>query len=55
MLLTTGMLLVVTPLLLDRHFMIADFWKGTLTGIGLMLEVMALDKIQKHKKGMSVN
>lgn len=51
--LVIGLLLTTLMPILDRYFPIPDLLRGFITGLGLTLEVIALVKIQRSKKGRS--
>jgi hypothetical protein len=48
-LLIAGLLLTTTMPIIGRHFLMPDFVKGFMTGLGLTLELIALVKIQRSK------
>jgi hypothetical protein len=48
-LLIAGLLLTTTMPIIGRHFLMPDFVKGFMTGLGLTLELIALVKIQRGK------
>jgi len=52
-LLIVGLLMTTTMPVIGRHFLMPDFVKGFLTGLGLTLEFIALVKIQRSKKNES--
>jgi hypothetical protein len=52
-LLITGLLMTTLTLVVHRYFPLPDFLRGFINGLGLMLEVIALIKIQRSKKKIS--
>jgi len=46
----TGLLLTTLTPIIGRYFHLQDFIKGFVSGLGLMLEVIAIVKIQRSKK-----
>jgi hypothetical protein len=51
-LLIIGLLLTTLTPIINRSFPIPDYAKGFLVGLGLMLEVIALVKIQQNRKNI---
>lgn len=51
-LLVIGLLMTSLTPIINRYFPLPDFLKGFINGMGLMLEVIALIKIQRSKKNM---
>jgi hypothetical protein len=49
--LVTGLLITALPLIAGHYITISDVVKGSLTGCGLALEVIALVKINRSNKG----
>jgi hypothetical protein len=49
-LLSVGLLMVSLTPILSRYFTWPDSLKGFLTGLGLMLELLGLLRIQRRKK-----
>ena len=47
--LLSGLLLVVVTPALGKHLAMPDMLKGFLTGLGMMLEVIAIIKMQKSR------
>jgi len=45
-----GLLLTTLTPIIGRYFHLPDFLKGFISGLGLMLEVIAIVKIQRSKK-----
>ena len=52
LLLVVGLLMTSLPPMINRHFPIPDMLQGFLGGLGLTLEVMALVKMQRHRKNL---
>ncbi|WP_345211988.1 hypothetical protein [Mucilaginibacter gynuensis] len=50
LLLVSGLLLTSLTPILARYYPFPDSVKGFLTGMGLMLEVLALSRIRRKKK-----
>ncbi|CAM3853981.1 hypothetical protein MUGA111182_13245 [Mucilaginibacter galii] len=48
-LLIAGLLMTTTMPIISKHFLMPDFVKGFMTGLGLTLELMALVKIQRNR------
>lgn len=48
--LITGLLFTTLTPIMGRYFHLPDFLKGFISGLGLMLEVIAIIKIQQAKK-----
>ncbi|CAM4052776.1 hypothetical protein SAMN06265348_10243 [Pedobacter westerhofensis] len=51
--LLSGLLLVVVTPPLGKHLAMPDMLKGFLTGLGMMLEVIAIIKMQKSRSRSS--
>ena len=50
-----GILLLVAPLLLKDWFVIPDFYKGFMMGIGILLEITGVFMIKKEKFSVCSN
>lgn len=48
-----GLLITTFAPITGRYFLLPDFVKGTITGLGLAFEIMALGIFQRSKKGAS--
>jgi hypothetical protein len=48
--LISGLLLTISGSIISRYFLVPDSVKGFMTGLGLMLEVIALVKLQRSRK-----
>lgn len=49
LLLASGLLLLVLPLLLRSNFSLTDYQRGLIVGIGIGLEVLALFRMQRAR------
>jgi hypothetical protein len=49
--LIVGLLINTLPLIISRYFPLPDLLRGLITGLGLALELVALVKIQRSRKG----
>lgn len=51
-LLVVGLLMTCLPPMINRHFAIPAMLRGFLGGLGLTLEIIALVKMQRHRKNV---
>lgn len=51
--LVTGLFLVALAPVLSRHCGMPDMLRGFLTGLGMMLEIIAIIKIQRSRRSRS--
>jgi hypothetical protein len=48
--LVIGLFMTTLPPVMNRYFALPDMARGFLVGLGLTLEVIALAKMQRHRK-----